>query len=83
MMTPSDAIAAALAALREQDLGEYEIAYPSDDSPDRVVFRVVMYDCGVQAWYRPGDPFEWVPVTGEDVIDAIYAAYEAALRSNS
>lgn len=75
--SPEEAIAHALA--EAATYGEYEMCYPSsDDSPHRVCARVVIYPCGLQAWYVPGDPFEWIPVAGAAVLDALYAAFEAA-----
>ena len=72
MLSPDEAIAKAIedAAVA----GEYEIAYPSAESPHRVVLRVVVYDCGLQAWYVPGDPFEWIPITGEEVLERLERA---------
>jgi len=66
LASPEDAIAHALA--EAATYGEYEMCYPSDDDPHRVVLRVVMYGCGLQAWYVPGAPYEWIPIAGEEVI---------------
>ena len=43
--------------------GEYEF--------EHLPLRVVVYDSGLQAWYVPGDPFEWVPVSADFVMDQL------------
>jgi len=77
MLSPDEAIARAI-KYAATAVGEYEFAYPSDDNPHRVVLRVVVYDCGLQAWYVPGAPYEWIPITGEEVLERLERARIAA-----
>ena len=53
--------------------GEYEL----EDLP----LRVVVYPSGLQAWYRRGDPFEWVPVSADFVMDLINGGTKEAEAS--
>jgi hypothetical protein len=76
LASPEDAIAHALA--EATTYGEYELCYPSVDNPHRVVLRVVMYGC-LQAWYVPGAPYEWIPISGEDVITRLECARSRVL----
>lgn len=43
--------------------GEYEF--------ENLPLRVVLYPSGMQAWYVRGDPFEWIPVSADFVIDLL------------
>lgn len=46
--------------------GEYEF--------ENLPLRVVLYPSGLQVWYVAGDPFEWIPITGEEVLEHLERA---------
>jgi hypothetical protein len=73
-MTPDEAISHALEQC--STYGEYEFEYPAPDSGHRIGLRVVTYHSGLQAWYIPGAPFEWVPVPADVVMGQLEAAYQ-------
>lgn len=72
-MTPDEAVSHALEQC--SIYGEYEFEYPAPDSNHRIGLRVTAHPSGLQAWYIPGAPFEWVPVSADTVMDQMEAAH--------
>lgn len=50
--------------------GEYEFEH----------LRVVVYPSGMQAWYVRGDPFEWVPVSADFVMDQLHGVINGGTK---